>query len=121
MTAGDHMLSITTSPLTIRFTDCPKVSQNARKWPSSFLAMRKSMRKSISSRVMLPLSLNLNSPSPSMPSAASMTPIWGTLSSATAPLKSSLNSSAQLSIFRPVSSGLYPIESALCQPGTIVT
>ena len=49
-----------------------------------------------------------------------MAPIWGTLSSATEPLKSSLNSSAQLSMARPVSSGLYPSESALCQPGTMV-
>ncbi len=31
VTAGDHMLSSATSPLTIRLTDCPKVSQNARK------------------------------------------------------------------------------------------
>ena len=35
-----------------------------------------------------------------------MTPIWGALRRATAPAKSSLKSSAQLSMGRPVSSGL---------------
>ena len=55
---------------------------------------------------MSPLLPNFIRPMASTAMAASMVPIWGAFTSATLPLKSAWNSSAQLSILRPVSSGL---------------
>ena len=56
VTAGDHMDWITTSPEAIRLTLSLKSFQKARNWPARFASVSTCMVRSISARVMLPLS-----------------------------------------------------------------
>ena len=102
---GDHMLPSAAPPDSISSADSASVSQKPAKWPARFLAVRNSASRSISARVMFPLSPKRRTPSASMASAASIAPTCGTRINIARPANSSLSRSAQLSIARPVRSG----------------
>src|SRR5262245_33623893 len=113
VTAGDHIDWMTVSPEAMRFTLSLKSFQKARNWPAFLAFVRTFMVRSISARVMLPLSLYVWAPLASTTMAASMMPMDGMLRMEALPLNSGLSSSAQVLMGRLMRSGRMPSVSAL--------
>ena len=88
VTAGDHMDWMTVSPEAMRLTLSLTSFQKARNWPAFLASVSAFMVRSISARVMLPLSLYVWAPVASTTMAASMMPMEGMLRIEALPLNS---------------------------------